>query len=166
MCSVNACDVDVMIDVLLTREDNEYMDNEELFFEALAMKVFRRFPDARDRNNCFYCGKPGHIWSRCEKIRGRLRQRGYQPRARELTPRDDCRGNYDRERAPVDNYRDRRSNTDRYDRYDRRSLDRYGLMRGKVTIDAQSAPGALRARPRAVIMTARVINPVGNLKSH
>ena len=86
-CETYAVEVDAIIDVMFADDEDEDLFEDEVL-ETLASRVFRRFPQARNRGSCFYCGRQGHMWSKCRQLLERLRKNGMQPRRRQNQRRD------------------------------------------------------------------------------
>ena len=80
--SVYAVDIDAMVDVCLASLDDDDDVYEDDVLDALATKVYRKYPAARSSAKCFYCGTPGHRWLKCYQLLSRLQKLGYKPRQR------------------------------------------------------------------------------------
>ena len=117
-CETYAVEVDAMIDVMFADDEDEDMYEDEVL-ETLASRVFRRFPQARNRGSCFYCGRQGHMWSRCRQLLERLRKNGMQSRRPQGQRRDYRDRPSSRSQAPP------RGDRSRDDRYGNSSSSRY-----------------------------------------
>ena len=79
-CNVHECEVDALLDVFVASNDPDDFEDEEDVMEALAARMYKRFPQARKSRKCFYCGAQGHMWMKCYKLLSQLQRNGYQPR--------------------------------------------------------------------------------------
>ena len=106
-CEDGSAELDAIMDVYLTTQDVSIDTTIEEALEVLAVRVNRKFPETRNMISCFYCGRRGHGWMRCDVLFKRLEERGFR---RRRTPPRSSRNIYPRERLndyrSSTNYRD------------------------------------------------------------
>jgi hypothetical protein len=119
-CEDGSAELDAIMDVYLTTQEVSIDATIEEALEVLAMRVNRKFPENRNMISCFYCGRKGHGWMRCEGLLKRLEERGFRRRrtspgfSRNIYPR----GRQNDYRSPT-GYRDNSMSQQRpYQTYD------------------------------------------------
>ena len=61
---------------MLSSIDYDDYEDEEDFCSVLAARIYRRYPDSKSAQSCYYCGDKSHRWMDCFKLKAKLQQGG------------------------------------------------------------------------------------------